>query len=137
MEKLAQDIQNLLGMTITPKQLAAFECYQQQLMEWNARMNLTAIRDEEGIRVKHFLDSLSCLQAMGENPPKRLIDVGTGGGFPGIPLKILMPGMQLTLVESVGKKVQFCQHVVDTLKLENVLVVQSRAEEDGQSKEHR
>jgi 16S rRNA (guanine527-N7)-methyltransferase len=137
MEKLAQDIQNLLGMTITPKQLAAFECYQQQLMEWNARMNLTAIRDEEGIRVKHFLDSLSCLQAMGENPPKRLIDVGTGGGFPGIPLKILMPGMQLTLVESVGKKVQFCQHVVDTLKLENVLVVQSRAEEVGQSKEHR
>lgn len=136
MEKLAQEVKTLLGISLSQAQITAFECYQQQLIEWNAKLNLTAIRDEEGIRVKHFLDSLSCLMVI-DNPPRRLIDVGTGGGFPGIPLKILMPGMQLTLVESVGKKVRFCQHIVDTLNLENVLVIQARAEELGQSKDHR
>lgn len=137
MEKLAQEAQNVLGISLTPKQIALFESYQKHLMDWNARLNLTAIRDEEGIRIKHFLDSLSCLQVMQDNPPKRMIDIGTGGGFPGIPLKILMPGMHLTLVESVGKKVQFCQHIVDALKLENVQVIQARAEEVGQAREHR
>ena len=136
MEQFAQEVKTLLGINLTQAQIAAFEAYQRELMDWNARHNLTAIRDEEGIRVKHFLDSLTCLKMI-DSPPARLIDVGTGGGFPGIPLKILMPGMQLTLVESVGKKVVFCQHIVDTLKLENVQVLQERAEDLGQSPEHR
>ncbi len=115
MEQFSREVKALLGITLTQTQITAFETYQRELMDWNARHNLTAIRDEEGIRVKHFLDSLTCLKMI-DTPPKRLIDVGTGGGFPGIPLKILMPGMQLTLVEFVGKKVRFCQHIVDTLK---------------------
>jgi 16S rRNA (guanine527-N7)-methyltransferase len=136
MEKLAREVKALLGITLTPSQITAFEIYQRELMDWNERHNLTAIRDEEGIRVKHFLDSLTCLKMI-NCPPKRMIDVGTGGGFPGIPLKILMPGMQLTLVESVGKKVRFCQHIVKALKLDNVSVIQQRAEELGQSPQHR
>jgi 16S rRNA (guanine527-N7)-methyltransferase len=86
----------------------------------------------ESIRTKHFLDSFSCVLAWKAGPPHRLIDVGTGAGFPGIPLKILYPSMQLTLVESVGKKVKFCQHIVDILGLENVNVIQARAEDIGQ-----
>lgn len=137
MEQFAQEVKSLLGIQLTKHQLAAFECYQNELLDWNTRHNLTAIRDAEGVRIKHFLDSLSCFQVMAETPPKRLIDVGTGGGFPGIPLKILMPSMQLTLVESVGKKVKFCEHMVSKLKLENVQVLQARAEEVGQIHTHR
>ena len=81
--------------------------------------------------------SLSCVQAWKATPPHRLVDVGTGAGFPGIPLKIIYPAMHLTLVESVGKKVKFCQHIVDTLGLENVTVIHSRAEDIGQKAEHR
>jgi len=136
MEQFSREVKALLGITLTQAQIAAFTTYQHELMDWNARHNLTAIRDEESIRVKHFLDSLTCLKMI-NTPPGRMIDVGTGGGFPGIPLKIIMPGMQLTLVESVGKKARFCQHIVDTLKLENVSVLQNRAEELGQMPKHR
>jgi len=137
METLKLEAKALLGITLTPRQLAAFERYRQELLEWNARFNLTAIRDEPGIRTKHFLDSLSCLLAFRENPPSRLIDVGTGAGFPGIPLKIIMPKMQLTLVESVGKKADFVRHVVQTLALDKVEVLQARAEELGQNPRYR
>jgi 16S rRNA (guanine527-N7)-methyltransferase len=91
----------------------------------------------EGVRTKHFLDSLTCMQAWRETPPAKLIDVGTGAGFPGIPLKIVLPAMQLTLVESVGKKADFCRLVVQELELDKVQVVQARAEDLGQQKAHR
>jgi 16S rRNA (guanine527-N7)-methyltransferase len=106
--------------------------FENELLIWNERFNLTAIRDPEGIRTKHFLDSFSCSLAWKDTPPKRLIDVGTGAGFPGIPLKILYPSMVLTLVESVGKKAAFCRHMVEVLKLETVEVLTARAEELGQ-----
>jgi 16S rRNA (guanine527-N7)-methyltransferase len=106
-------------------------------MEWNQKFNLTAIRDTESIRTKHFLDSFSCVLAWKANPPGRLIDVGTGAGFPGIPLKILYPSMKLTLVESVGKKAMFCQHIVSVLGLGDVEVVHKRAEDLGQNPKHR
>ena len=115
----------------------ALMTYEKELMEWNQKFNLTAIRDVESIRVKHFLDSFSCVMAWQANPPTSLIDVGTGAGFPGIPLKILYPNMKLTLVESVGKKATFCQHIVDTLKLEHVSIIKARAEEVGQDHHHR
>jgi 16S rRNA (guanine527-N7)-methyltransferase len=111
--------------------------FERELLEWNQRFNLTAIRDEEGIRTKHFLDSFSCVLAWKETPPQNLIDVGTGAGFPGLPLKILYPSMRLTLVESVGKKVTFCQHIVEKLGLEDVSVLHARAEDLGQLPAHR
>lgn len=137
MEKLLKEIQNLTGLKLTARQAAAFQHYEMLLMEWNARFNLTAVRDVEGVRTKHFLDSLTCMQAWREMPPAKLIDVGTGAGFPGIPLKIVLPALQLTLVESVGKKADFCRLVVQELELDKVQVVQARAEDLGQQKAHR
>lgn len=127
----------MLGLRLTDKQVAAFIRYEQELLDWNSRMNLTAIREVEAIRTKHFLDSLTCLLAMRDAPPQRLIDVGTGAGFPGIPLKIIFPNLRLTLVDSVGKKTGFCQHVVQTLGLTGVEIITARAEEMGQKAAHR
>ena len=137
MEKLVHDAQELFHIHVTGRQVMALITYEKELVEWNQKFNLTAIRDVESIRTKHFLDSFSCVLAWRANPPGRLIDVGTGAGFPGIPLKILYPNMKLTLVESVGKKAMFCQHIVSVLGLENVEVVKSRAEDLGQDSKHR
>ena len=137
METLARDAQALLHVQLSERQLAALTTYEKELLEWNQKFNLTAIRDPESIRTKHFLDSLSCILAWKTSPPNQLIDVGTGAGFPGIPLKILYPHMKLTLVESVGKKAVFCQHIVRALGLESVDVVQARAEDIGQNPQHR
>lgn len=137
MKEFARHVQTMTGIRLTPAQLSAFERYEAVLIEWNSRMNLTAIRDPQQIRAKHFLDSLTCICAMRETPVERVIDIGTGAGFPGIPLKIVNPGMQLTLVESVGKKANFCRHVVEVLGLENVEVLQDRAEALGQNARYR
>ena len=137
MEKLVHDAQELFHIHLTGRQVMSLITYEKELVEWNQKFNLTAIRDVESIRTKHFLDSFSCVLAWKASPPARLIDVGTGAGFPGIPLKILYPNMKLTLVESVGKKAMFCQHIVSVLGLENVDVVKARAEELGQDSKHR
>ncbi len=137
MEKLIQDARTLFNVHLTGRQVLALVTYEKELMTWNQRFNLTAIRDSEGIRTKHFLDSFSCVLAWKANPPSRLIDVGTGAGFPGIPLKILYPSMQVTLVESVGKKAAFCQHIVEVLKLDGVEIINARAETVGQNPRHR
>ncbi len=137
MEILAREALSLFNVHLTGRQIAALITYERELLDWNQKFNLTAIRDVQSIRTKHFLDSFSCVLAWAANPPRRLIDVGTGAGFPGIPLKIIYPAMQLTLVESVGKKAMFCQHVVRVLGLESVNVIQSRAEDLGHKPEHR
>ena len=137
MEKLVQDAKELFNVHMTGGQVKSLITYEKDLLEWNKKFNLTAIRDVESIRTKHFLDSFSCVLAWTSNPPLRLIDVGTGAGFPGIPLKILYPNMKLTLVESVGKKVKFCQHIVSTLGLTDVNIVHTRAEDLGQDPHHR
>jgi 16S rRNA (guanine527-N7)-methyltransferase len=137
MDKLARDAQALFNVHITGRQVMALITYEKELSDWNQRFNLTAIRDSESIRTKHFLDSFSCVLAWKASPPERLIDVGTGAGFPGIPLKILYPNLRLTLVESVGKKAMFCQHIVRVLGLEQVNVIQARAEALGQNPQHR
>jgi 16S rRNA (guanine527-N7)-methyltransferase len=137
MEKLVQEAKTLFNVHLTGQQVMALVTYEKELLEWNQKFNLTAIRDTESIRTKHFLDSFSCVLAWKASPPSRLIDVGTGAGFPGIPLKILYPHLKLTLVESVGKKAMFCQQIVRVLGLEHVEVVQTRAEDLGQDPQHR
>jgi len=137
MDKLARDAQALFSVHITGRQVMALITYEKELLEWNQKFNLTAIRDAGSIRTKHFLDSFSCVAAWKSSPPDQMIDVGTGAGFPGIPLKILYPNLKLTLVESVGKKAMFCQHIVRVLGLEHVDVIQARAEDLGQDPRHR
>lgn len=139
MEALVQGARQL-GLELTPEQVRAFAYYQQALLEWNARFNLTAITTPLGIQVKHFLDSLSCLRAF---PPElwhsgwRVVDVGTGAGFPGLPLKLVCPELRLTLVEATLKKTFFLRAMVDELGLEGVTVLHARAEELGQDAAHR
>lgn len=138
MDALAKSAKKLLGVTLTPEQLAKLKIYENELLEWNERVNLTAIRDAEGIRTKHFLDSLTVLLAWNrQSPPMRIIDVGTGAGFPGLILKMIWPTSQVTLVESVHKKADFCQHIVDQLNLQQVTIVPERAETVGQDPAHR
>jgi 16S rRNA (guanine527-N7)-methyltransferase len=137
MNELADQVQKLLGIRLTRTQMSALDTYERELLAWNAQYNLTAIDEPERIRTKHFLDSMTCLLAMKNTPVKRVIDVGTGAGFPGIPLKIVAPKIQLTLVESVGKKANFCEHIVRILKLTEVEVVRARAEDLGCSPTYR
>mgnify|MGYP002681250455 CR=1 FL=1 len=138
MKKFFNQVCDLIGVELTSVQLDLFALYEQDLLIWNERINLTAIREPESIRTKHFLDSLTCAFAwQGSPPPQNLIDIGTGAGFPGIPLKILLPDLQLTLVESVGKKADYCRHLVETLHLQDVDVINARAEEVGVHPAHR
>jgi 16S rRNA (guanine527-N7)-methyltransferase len=137
MQKLVQDTLALFNLQLTGRQVNALTTYERELVEWNQKFNLTAIRDVAGIRTKHFLDSFSCVLAWKTDPPANFIDIGTGAGFPGIPLKIIYPNTKVTLVESVGKKAMFCQHIVSLLGLAGVEVIHARAEDLGQMHAHR
>ncbi len=127
----------LLRIDLSPDQLLAFDRYSAELLAWNERFNLTAITDPMNIEIKHFLDSLTCIQVMGVLNLERVVDVGTGAGFPGLPLKILNPQMKLTLIESIGKKVDFCRHVIETLGLNAVELIHDRVENIGHAADHR
>jgi 16S rRNA (guanine527-N7)-methyltransferase len=124
------------GLDLSDEQLAQFQIYADELRRWNERVNLTAISDPEGIAVRHFLDALRCALVWGDNPGS-LIDIGTGAGFPGLPLKLLRPSLALTLVESVGKKAAFLEHVASLLGLAQVTVIVGRAEAVGRDPLHR
>ena len=126
-----------LGIELAPGQLDKFEVYYHELIEWNKRMNLTRITDCEEVQLKHFLDSLTVLTAVQLTKGLRVIDVGTGAGMPGIPLKIVSPGIDLTLLEATGKKAKFLEHIVSVLGLEGVEIVSSRAEETGHNTMYR
>jgi 16S rRNA (guanine527-N7)-methyltransferase len=117
--------------------LAQFDAYLALLLAWNERLNLTAVRDPHAIQIRHFLDSLSCVVVTGELNGRSLIDIGTGAGFPGLPLKILYPDLQLTLADSVTKKTTFLKAVVAELGLDHVTIVAERAETLGQQSAHR
>jgi 16S rRNA (guanine527-N7)-methyltransferase len=126
-----------LGIKLSSYQIEQFVHYQHLLMEWNERINLTAIRDEIGIQRKHFLDSLTSVPLIRKMNASRIIDIGTGAGFPGIPIKIVFPTLEVTLVESVGKKADFCKLVAQEIGLQGVNVIIGRAEEIGMNPAHR
>jgi 16S rRNA (guanine527-N7)-methyltransferase len=133
-----------LGFDLTPRQVEQFGDYYGTLVDWNSRINLTAITDQEGVQVRHFLDSLTVgaalLAEMGApRPPPdfSLIDMGTGAGFPGLPLKIAWPEMRIVLADSIGKKTTFLKELVVALELGGVEVITARAEELGQNKTYR
>ena len=117
-----------LGLALSDTQLEQFLTYRTELLDWNTRMNLTAITNPEEVLLKHFLDSLTLLLLI-DKPRLRLLDIGTGAGFPGLPLKIVRPQWSVTLLEATGKKVTFVNHVIDTLHLTDVVAVHGRAEE--------
>ncbi len=137
MKELSQLAHALLGIHLTKEQLGALSIYEQELITWNTRYNLTALREPEQIRIKHFLDSLTPLPVMHEQAMHKVVDVGTGAGFPGIPLKIACPSMELTLIESVGKKAEFCAHIVQVLRLDKVNIVHGRVENLAHEIAHR
>ena len=130
MEKLESGAKKL-GWQLSQRQLEQFYVYYQELVDWNRRMNLTAITGYEDVQVKHFLDSLSVLLALKQSVGGggfRLIDVGTGAGLPGIPLKILLPDIKLVLLDSTAKKADFLHHLKSKLGLDGVEIVVGRAE---------
>jgi 16S rRNA (guanine527-N7)-methyltransferase len=116
--------------------LATFESYRQELLDWNTRINLTAITDPQDVLLKHFLDSLSLLQVY-SNPEARLLDIGSGAGFPGLPLKIVRPQWHVTLLEATGKKTLFLHHMIEMLQLRDVEILHGRAEELAHKQEYR
>ncbi len=125
-----------LDLDLTSVQLDQFSHYAELLIEWNLRFNLTSIVDPREIVIKHFLDSLSAARAIPAGST-RLIDVGAGAGFPGLPIKVALPDVSLVLVEATRKKCAFLQAVINELKLDNTALVNARAEEAGRLEEHR
>src|SRR5437588_9487666 len=125
-----------LHLQLSEHQFEQLLRYCQELLEWNTRINLTAITNPEEVWLKHFLDSLSLLLAY-DQPQIRLLDIGSGAGFPGLPLKIVRPEWQVTLLEATNKKVTFLRHMLEVLRLEGVEVVHGRAEELGRKHEYR
>ena len=138
MEKLEAGAEKL-GLHLTSQQIGQFQLYYRELIEWNRRINLTAITDYDEVQVKHFLDSLTVVQAFDLPLSKgmKLIDVGTGAGLPGIPLKILLPYIEMVLLDATKKKLNFLEHIVGKLNLKGVQVVVGRAEEIAHRTEYR
>jgi 16S rRNA (guanine527-N7)-methyltransferase len=125
-------------LELTDNQLDQFESYAEALTLWNQRVNLTRITAPDEVAIKHFLDSLSVTVALpGSTTGLTVIDIGSGAGFPGIPLKIALPHLRPTLLETTGKKTAFLEHLIDTLKLQHVTVLKARAELAGQEDTYR
>ena len=134
-DKKMQEKSSELDINFSVEQLEKFYRYMELLIEWNEKMNLTAIIEPNEIILKHFVDSLTIIKYL--KNAKTLVDVGTGAGFPGIPVAIMMSNLEITLVDSLNKRLIFLEEVIKELKLTNVKLVHSRAEEFGQNKMYR
>ena len=126
-----------IGIQLTPEQLNAFETYFRELTDWNRKVNLTSITGYQEVQLKHFLDSLTAAAAYRFSGPLRVIDVGTGGGLPGLPLKIAFPGLRLTLLEATARKTKFLEYLVSRLGVNGVEIVTGRAEEIAHFSQYR
>lgn len=118
-------------MELNSKQEEQFNRYYDLLIEWNSKINLTAITDKKEVWLKHFEDSISISNAVDMDDIQDVIDIGTGAGFPGIPIKIMYPHINLTLLDSLNKRIIFLNHVIEELELDNVTTVHGRAEDYG------
>ena len=134
---LTEQAAELLHLTLTPQQEELFGVYARELAAWNTHTNLTAIIEPQAVQVRHFLDSLTIAKAVALKPDSRVIDVGSGAGFPGLPLAMVFPNIHVTLLEATGKKVAFLNHMIQMLGVTNAQAVQGRAEEAGQLADHR
>ena len=128
---------NKKGIQLSKHQLDQFEKYYELLVEWNEKMNLTAVTDPDGIAVKHFLDSILPLYHINFDNISSIADIGTGAGFPGIPLKIMMPDKNVTLIDSLNKRINFLKAVCEETGLNGVECIHGRAEEMGKNKDYR
>lgn len=134
-EKELSEYLNYLEIELNEEQIYQFYEYMNMLIEWNKKINLTAIIDKKEIILKHFIDSLTINKYIEKNV--KIIDVGTGAGFPGIPLKILRPDIDITLVDSLNKRIKFLDYVIERLKLEKIKTIHGRAEEIGRNELYR
>ncbi|MNH81908.1 Ribosomal RNA small subunit methyltransferase G [compost metagenome] len=140
MDSVQSDFVSLIqaqGIHLNDEQLEQFDIYFRELVSWNEKMNLTGITERDQVYLKHFYDSLTLAFYKGMDAVDSIIDVGSGAGFPGIPLKIAFPHLKLTIVDSLNKRISFLQHVVNAIELKNVKLIHGRAEDIARLPEHR
>lgn len=125
------------GISLSETQLQQFDRYQELLVEWNQKMNLTALTEPKDVAIKHMIDSVSVYDEKWFSEGMSVIDVGTGAGFPGLPLKILCPSLKVTLLDSLNKRVKFLEAVASELGLSDIVCVHARAEEAARQKQYR